>query len=221
MSEAEWLAATTPFSGLNFLRWDVQSDRKWRLFCLACCESMARTVPVSDPASLALSNAARFTDGVASVAELAAAEFEPRSSSDIACFYTVYRDDERIAATTAAGYAARAVARLEGVPTGETKNSDAERSARFTRETATQADLLRCIFGNPFRPITFAPSWRSETAISLAAGIYEERAFDRLPILADALEEAGCDHPDVLNHLRGPGPHARGCWVVDGVLGKE
>lgn len=77
------------------------------------------------------------------------------------------------------------------------------------------------IFGNPFRPVTFDPLWRSETATALAAGIYEERAFDRLPILADALEEAGCDHPDVLNHLRGSGPHARGCWVVDGVLGKE
>jgi len=80
--------------------------------------------------------------------------------------------------------------------------------------------LLRCIFGNPFRLVAFADFWRSETAVALATGIYEERAFDRLPILADALEEAGCDHADVLNHLRGPGPHARGCWVVDGVLRK-
>ncbi|MEO2092077.1 MAG: hypothetical protein ABGY75_21700, partial [Gemmataceae bacterium] len=75
--------------------------------------------------------------------------------------------------------------------------------------------LLRCIFGNPFQPVAFADSWRSETVVALAAGIYAERAFDRLPILADALEEAGCDHPDVLAHCRGPGPHARGCWVVD------
>jgi len=81
--------------------------------------------------------------------------------------------------------------------------------------------LLRCIFGNPFRPVTFSPAWRSETTVSLANGIYEERAFDRLPILADALEEAGCDHTDVLTHCRGLGPHARGCWVVDGVLGKS
>lgn len=81
--------------------------------------------------------------------------------------------------------------------------------------------LIHCIFGNPFRPVTFAPSWRSESAVSLASAIYAERAFDRLPILADALEEADCDHADVLNHLRGPGPHARGCWVADGVLGKS
>lgn len=95
------------------------------------------------------------------------------------------------------------------------------RHAAARVEHETHCDLLRCIFGNPFRPVTFAPSWRSETAVSLASGIYEERAFDRLPILADVLEEAGCDNSDVLNHLRGPSPHARGCWVVDGVLGKE
>jgi len=85
----------------------------------------------------------------------------------------------------------------------------------------TYAALLRDIFGNPFRPVVFPPSWRSETAVLLARGIYNDRAFDRLPILADALEEAGCDHADVLTHCREPnGVHARGCWVVDGVLGK-
>jgi hypothetical protein len=89
-----------------------------------------------------------------------------------------------------------------------------------TEAERIQGLLIECIFGNPFRPVAFAPSWRSETAVALAAGIYSERAFDRLPVLADALEEAGCDDPDVLSHLRGPGPHARGCWVVDAVLGK-
>ena len=90
-----------------------------------------------------------------------------------------------------------------------------------TDPVAPLTTLLRCIFGNPFRPVAFAPHWRSETAVSLATGIYDERAFDRLPILADALEEAGCDNADVLAHCRGDGPHARGCWVVDGVLGRE
>jgi hypothetical protein len=81
--------------------------------------------------------------------------------------------------------------------------------------------LVRDIFDNPFRPVAFDPAWRSEAAVSLATGIYADRAFDRMPILADALEEAGCDHPDVLAHCRGPGPHVRGCWVVDLVLGKQ
>lgn len=105
------------------------------------------------------------------------------------------------------------------MPTWQAARDSAEGSA-CRRAMTMLADDIRCIFGNPFRPVVFAPEWRSETVVALAAGIYEERAFDRLPILADALEEAGCDHPDVLTHLRGPGPHARGCWVVDGVLGK-
>ena len=63
--------------------------------------------------------------------------------------------------------------------------------------------------------VAFAPAWRTETVVALATAIYAERAFDRMPILADALEEAGCDHPDLLAHCRGPGPHARGCWALD------
>ena len=81
--------------------------------------------------------------------------------------------------------------------------------------------LLRCIVGNPFRPVSVDPSWLTSTTVELARGIYDDRAFDRLPILADALEDAGCDHPDILAHCRGDGPHARGCWVVDRMLGKS
>ncbi|AWM42432.1 hypothetical protein C1280_28660 [Gemmata obscuriglobus] len=79
---------------------------------------------------------------------------------------------------------------------------------------------MRDIFGNPFRPVVLNPAWRTSDALALARGIYDEGAFDRLPILADALQDAGCDSDDILNHCRGPGPHVRGCWVVDLVLGK-
>jgi hypothetical protein len=81
-------------------------------------------------------------------------------------------------------------------------------------------DLVRDVFGNPFRPVNTVPAWLTSTVVELARGIYEERAFDRLPILADALQDAGCDSTDILDHCRGPGPHVRGCWVVDLVLGK-
>jgi hypothetical protein len=81
--------------------------------------------------------------------------------------------------------------------------------------------LIRDIFGNPFRPVTFGPAWRTATVASLAQASYDERAFDRLPILADALEDAGCTNADILGHCRGGGEHVRGCWVVDLVLGKE
>ncbi len=83
-----------------------------------------------------------------------------------------------------------------------------------------QAALLRDIFGNPFRPVAFDPAWRTETVVGIARGIYEDRAFERMPILADALQDAGCEHPDILTHCREPGEHVRGCWVVDLVLGK-
>ncbi|MBA4064130.1 MAG: hypothetical protein C0501_10535 [Isosphaera sp.] len=69
-------------------------------------------------------------------------------------------------------------------------------------------------------PEILKPAWRTSTVLALAQGIYGERAFDRLPILADALQDAGCEDADILAHCRGPGPHARGCWVVDLVLGK-
>jgi hypothetical protein len=75
-------------------------------------------------------------------------------------------------------------------------------------------------FGNPVCPMAVDPAWLTSTVVSLAQGIYDDRAFDRLPILADALQDAGCEDPDVLGHCRSDGPHVRGCWVVDLVLGK-
>ncbi len=86
-----------------------------------------------------------------------------------------------------------------------------------------RADILRELLGNQYRPVAVSPSWHAwngGTVVKLAQAIYDERAFDRLPILADALEEAGCDIADILGHCRGPGPHVRGCWVVDLLLGK-
>jgi hypothetical protein len=73
----------------------------------------------------------------------------------------------------------------------------------------------------PKRGAFFYPSWRTSDVMLLANGIYAEKAFDRMPILADALQDAGCDNEDILNHCRQPGVHVRGCWVIDLVLGKE
>ena len=69
-------------------------------------------------------------------------------------------------------------------------------------------------------PVALDPAWRTEAVVGLAAGVYADLAFERLPVLADALEDAGCANPDVLGHCRSAGPHARGCWVVDLILGK-
>jgi hypothetical protein len=90
--------------------------------------------------------------------------------------------------------------------------------------TRSEANLLREIFGPlPYRPVKVDPSWlkwNNGMVVQLAQGMYDDRKFQDLPILADALEDAGCTDPDILGHCRGPGPHTRGCWPVDLVLGK-
>jgi hypothetical protein len=75
------------------------------------------------------------------------------------------------------------------------------------------------MYGNPFRPTVFEPEWISSTVAALARGIYREHAFERLPILADALQDAGCDDSAILRHCRLHLDHVRGCWVIDQILG--
>ena len=82
--------------------------------------------------------------------------------------------------------------------------------------------LVREVFGNPFRRVKVNRAWRTSTVVALTKGLYDEKAFDRMPILADALQDAGCDSDDILNHCRDPNQlHVRGCWVVDLVLGNS
>jgi len=95
----------------------------------------------------------------------------------------------------------------------------AERNNDFEDEAI--AYVVREIFGNPFHPITLRPEWRTSTVLALATGIYDEKAFDRMPILADALEDSGCDNEEILQHCRGPGPHTRGCFVIDMLTGRQ
>jgi hypothetical protein len=90
------------------------------------------------------------------------------------------------------------------------------------REAVIQLMYAYDIFGNPFRPISFDSAWQTGTAVALAQTMYDVRDFVAMPILADALEDAGCEVPDILYHCRDPkGVHVRGCWVIDLVLGKS
>ncbi len=102
----------------------------------------------------------------------------------------------------------------------EVYGDNREFPAEFLAEVAAQADLLRDIFGNPFRSAEFKLEWLTSDVLALARGIYNESAFDRMPILADALQDAGCDDLDLLDHCREPGNHVRGCWVIDRLLGR-
>lgn len=81
--------------------------------------------------------------------------------------------------------------------------------------------LFHDIFHNPFRPAAFSPAWQTQAAVGIASQMYEARDFANMPVLADALQDAGCDSPEIFDHCRGAGPHVRGCWVVDLVLGKS
>jgi hypothetical protein len=95
---------------------------------------------------------------------------------------------------------------------------DAHLAARQV-ESAAQCELLRDIFGNLFRRVEIDPTWQTPTVISLAEAIYEGRSFDRMPELAEALENSGCHEAEILSHCRMPTGHVRGCWVIDAMLG--
>jgi hypothetical protein len=90
-----------------------------------------------------------------------------------------------------------------------------ERISRAAVERAAQTDLVRCLIGNPFREVAVDPTWLTSTVVALARGIAADRAHDRLPILADALEDAGCADANVLSHCRGAHAHTKGCWVIE------
>jgi hypothetical protein len=223
VTERKWLTAKTyePIYGAVA---SMRNARKLRLFACACCRRVWPYLP--DGRSRAAVEAAEgFADGAVTRAQLAAAARGARRA-------TAGTLDERVAGWSpdAEEYAARAVEYAAGLDKKNFRLGFAAwqaamgvgqtRARTATQEKCVQAALLRCIFGNPFRPVTLNPSWLTSTVVSLAAGVYADRAFDRLPILADALQDAGCDSADVLDHCRGPGAHVRGCWVVDLVLGK-
>ena len=88
-------------------------------------------------------------------------------------------------------------------------------------ELVWQANLLRCLCGNPYQDVPHYRSGQSSTALTLAQATYDEKTFNRLLILADALEDAGVTNPDIPNHCRQPRDHVLGCWALDLVLGKS
>jgi hypothetical protein len=106
--------------------------------------------------------------------------------------------------------------------TPDTFPDDSPACQKLLKEARRRQDaIFRDLVGNPFLPVQFDSSWRTADVLGLARSLYEGGAFDRLPILADALMDAGCADDAILSHCRGPGPHTRGCWVIDLVLGKS
>jgi hypothetical protein len=144
---------------------------------------------------------------------------EPSFAED--CF-TGYTGADAARMAKACAYRARYVAKYNSPASYPVvARSRRESLVDHDRERAAQCDRLRDVVGNPYRSVIFSPSWRTDTAVLLARRMYGARDFFALPILADALQDAGCDNEEILTHCRGSGPHVRGCWVVDQVLGKE
>jgi hypothetical protein len=218
MTEAEWLACADPGPMLEFLRGKI-SDRKLRLFACACCWRVRDLLTAAGEAGLRA--AEQFADGRT-----------PRGEQHAAWRAIGYPKEpaRRYAASAARAAAAPwplATANLAAHAIASAVNARKHHSGADT-EQEHQAALLRDLMGNPFRPVALDLTWRTGEVARLAEAAYAEQspgagALDssRLRILADALEEAGCADAGLLNHLRGPGPHARGCWVIDLLLGRH
>jgi hypothetical protein len=220
-TEQEWLISCNPALMLDFLG-SGRSDRKLRLFASACCRQVWDRL-TNPYLRLAVEAAEDFADGEITEDDLTCARAAAWSATN--------RAGHAMAAARAAVRESPWAAAREAQR--ETMQQVWEKFGRSwpwgivpeEKKTALrrQCDLLRCIFGNPFRSALLRPDWlvwNNGTIPKIAQLIYTERRFQDLPILADALEEAGCDDAEALKHCRQPGEHVRGCWVVDLILGK-
>ena len=216
MTEDDWLCCNNPHDMLSGFPL-VPSERKLRLFGCAVCRRVWELM-LDGRCREAVEASELFADGL--IAEM---ELDALSAAAEEAHEDAVSDDDHSAANVAHAVSYCSSPSLDlGVLAGAVDSPAEEASGGFRNEHLAQAILLRCIFGNPFRPVAFDPAWRSDTALSLARGMYESRDFSTIPILADALQDAGCDQGDILDHCRDPKQvHVRGCWVVDLVLCKE
>ena len=203
--------------------------RRMRLYACACCRRIWHLL--SDQRSRdAVLVSERFGEGLASVEELIAArEAAQAASLDQASAPSPFdwRSQQAAWRRRLAADAAHSSALPDHVNAARLAGEAAKRAGWMER-LHFQCEYLRDVFGSPFRSVAVDPSWRTPAVLALAQAAYENRTFpagtlepDRLAVLADALEEAGCDNSELLGHLRGPGPHVRGCHVVDLLLAKE
>jgi hypothetical protein len=231
MTEAEWLACADPTPMLTLLRGKV-SDRKLRLFACACWR---RFYPLSEEKKQfrqGIESAERFAEGTANendidkVTNNLLAGNYPRSVTMLA--------DAWVYASRASDYVADTLGyKVIGRPLrgGVQRDLMFYLQSNVAGEKEKQSSIIRCICGNPFRPSLSLPpavlAWNDGTIRRIAECICEHRKLpegtldnSRLAILADALLDAGCDDDALMQHCRGEGPHVRGCWAIDLILGK-
>jgi hypothetical protein len=211
MTEAEWLVCKDPMVMLRHLGVD-SNERKTLLLTCACLRRIEDLLPKDGVRWMVIAEA--VAAGKASTAAL------PDESAETALYEAMEEGPPEREGAVLAVLDVFSVrwSSLDWTP-GE--RPEPYLTADWLTERAVHADLVRDIFGSPFRLVRVQPHWLSRDVRALAHLVHDARTFERLPILTDALEDAGCDNADLLGHLRGPGPHVRGCWAVDLLLGKE
>jgi hypothetical protein len=206
MSAALWEKGTDPGPMLDWLlRRGGAGDRKLRLFACACVRRAWSLLPDARARS-AVKMSEIFADGLCGGMKwwrVVRRESIRQDHPVAPAICRLLSWDAAAAARETAG----AVAALLGA-----------------QEPGVQASLLRDLWRVGGRTVVVNPAWRAANegaALHLARGMYEERNFNRMMILADALEEAGCDEEELLRHLRESAVHARGCWALDLILSKD
>ena len=237
MTEKRWWEATDPTPMLRFLRGRA-SERKCRLIACAVCRDEGRMIQAS-VFSQAIQLGEQCADGVRDEGAIVESHKAIRSAFHetltlgdpdnvaLALFHASILTNKSSPVEILGGQLPSLWSRLRLA--GQELLDWYRLEYRFGIRLPSwkwwvgpphRCDIIRDIIGNPFRPAAVDPAWRTSTAMQLAQGMYDSRDFAAMPILADALQDAGCSNDDILAHCRGPGPHARGCWVVDLVLGK-
>jgi hypothetical protein len=239
MTEAEWDSTQRadlmhPVLRASRKRADVQARRrKYRLMACALCRDMWDVLE-DERSREAVEVAEQFADGLAGGGELDSAKamaWEVHCRGDGPRLEAAARTGRRAEEFGLADHAGAWVAHHDAAKAAE----NAVLNARYIRRPPAddsgpwrECDLIRELFGNPLRPTVFDLAWRTVDVTALARAAYDERLLPsgrlevaRLSVLADAVEEAGCSDQQLLGHLRGPGPHVRGCWALDAVLGKR
>jgi hypothetical protein len=219
MTEAEWLVSDQTHHMVRFLcdQPEVRRNQTWRrkmrLWGCACCRVQWDRL-ADERSRRAVELAERLADGKATRAEADAALGE---AYDAWRRFTHVDSIDLALADPAMAAVMLLKSRWQHFSlSGKTPY----RGSYVVAAEPPYTDLLRDIFGNPFRPVNLPASWRTSAVVALAQTIYDERDFLGMPILGDALEEAGCEDARILGHCRIPGPHALGCWVVDLILGR-